>query len=1045
MIFLPVAEREAREASRQKGTFLWRWVIAAIALLVMSFAYFMLRHGRGGGSDLFYTVATVAFLYCLFGGALRTADSIAEEKRENTLGLLFLTDLKTFDILTGKLLTSSVNCVFGLVAMVPILAIPMLMGGVSGAQFGAVILALLNTLFLSMTWGFLISTLFRGAAATAAAASLTALFWGLGILLLMVLLEEEFRARKLAELVFLFSPVDQLVSAFKNRPQYWVTVLVNHLLAWAHLGLALFCLPRFWQETPKNKRAERVRNFFRELKFGKGAQKKKFRARLLGQNPIYWLAHREQISSGGLLILIALALGIGLLIGFAIMNERPSQMDEAGIIFIVSLLFAHAFIAFRVAGAASYKLAEDRKSGGLELILATSISIRDVLRGHWKALARQFFGPVLIIQLGQLFALSLVVMMWMRHQSHVHSIPQAFWTMISNPLDFSGPSNGMGMVLIIAMTIGIGLTLNWMALSWVGMWLGLRFKSAAVAMWATLALVMVPPPALFIASVIAIVESGAMRGVSEKVGVPAFYTYAAVLWLGNIILLTRWARRNVYARFREAASDRFSATRFAVPWRGMMRLAAKAAVLLIVLWGAYVIFRARTNKSGERVWAAALAKHKDFNLARAPQPLVLAAENLAKGPTLLSLHQGNVNLPGPARNANIWMFYRHNTGDLPWNWTIGDRTDFKALEQAFLDSRAITATSSTPAASVIDAFTRKYSKILEGLHAEAADRPKIQFPPDDSDTPSHWYQTGAESYHVAASMLAVRALARNETGAKSLDDIRLGLRIGKGVLDSDPRHLFGGCETILKLIQPIFESIATEKLTDSELLGLQNFFAGIDIVPMLDVYRQDWIRHQIHAGETLIRRRLTGQDDLLFGGQLPTGFVRRNQAQIMDFGRNEMAECLNLTNKTINPQAVRDLLGKRPRTYADEYSSFETFVNSFRIASFLQTTASQITLACALERYKLNTGAYPKSLEPLYPRFIGEIPRDVFTGIPLTYELAADNTYRIWSPGWDGRDHKGASAPTMNSYSFWNESEFKADWVWHSRPRVFTPVERRRR
>src|SRR5436309_16114407 len=107
MFLLPVAAREVREASRQPRTYAWRAATASAALAVMALYAWFSRYSFTRGHDLFVAISTVAFVYCLVAGVLRTADTIAEEKRENTLGLLFLTDLTGFDIILGKLLSSS--------------------------------------------------------------------------------------------------------------------------------------------------------------------------------------------------------------------------------------------------------------------------------------------------------------------------------------------------------------------------------------------------------------------------------------------------------------------------------------------------------------------------------------------------------------------------------------------------------------------------------------------------------------------------------------------------------------------------------------------------------------------------------------------------------------------------------------------------------------------------------------------------------------------------------------------------------------------------
>src|SRR5687768_9769509 len=213
MFMLPVAAREVREASRQSRTYAWRWITAAVALAFIAFISWITRYSRSQGHELFIAISVLAYIYCLLAGAVRTADTIAQEKRDNTLGLLFLTDLKGWDIILGKLLSSSVNCVFGLLAMVPMLGIPMMMGGVPWMEFLRVVLALFMALLLAISWGFLISAVFRQSVVTITAALAAVVLIGAGIPLLALLLEEEFRARELARFIFVFSPTHCMVFA----------------------------------------------------------------------------------------------------------------------------------------------------------------------------------------------------------------------------------------------------------------------------------------------------------------------------------------------------------------------------------------------------------------------------------------------------------------------------------------------------------------------------------------------------------------------------------------------------------------------------------------------------------------------------------------------------------------------------------------------------------------------------------------------------------------------------------------------------------------
>ena len=76
-----------------------------------------------------------AFILSLFIGVIATADCVSSEKREGTLGLLFLTDLKGYDVILGKLAANSLNALYGLVAILPVMGLPVMLGGVTFVEF----------------------------------------------------------------------------------------------------------------------------------------------------------------------------------------------------------------------------------------------------------------------------------------------------------------------------------------------------------------------------------------------------------------------------------------------------------------------------------------------------------------------------------------------------------------------------------------------------------------------------------------------------------------------------------------------------------------------------------------------------------------------------------------------------------------------------------------------------------------------------------------------------------------------------------------------
>src|SRR5262245_34253636 len=134
MVVLPVMERELRTCARQPFTYTLR-AIGMVALLLQCLI-FGSQHGFGPtlGSKLFSSLH-----YTLFGAIwilvpFLTADCISRERREGTLGLLVLTQLKATDIVTAKSLAQGLRALTLWLAVVPVLTIPFILGGVSWMQ-----------------------------------------------------------------------------------------------------------------------------------------------------------------------------------------------------------------------------------------------------------------------------------------------------------------------------------------------------------------------------------------------------------------------------------------------------------------------------------------------------------------------------------------------------------------------------------------------------------------------------------------------------------------------------------------------------------------------------------------------------------------------------------------------------------------------------------------------------------------------------------------------------------------------------------------------
>ena len=161
MTLVPIIERELRSAARQEFTYYLRLI--GMGGVMLAFSVFLLRHGDDpniGGrlfADLHLTLFCAIWLVVPF----LTADCISQERREGTLGLLFLTRLSSRDVVIAKSLAHGLRALTLWIAVLPMMAVPFLLGGVTWTE--ALTSALVNSsaIFLALAAGLCASSFSR--------------------------------------------------------------------------------------------------------------------------------------------------------------------------------------------------------------------------------------------------------------------------------------------------------------------------------------------------------------------------------------------------------------------------------------------------------------------------------------------------------------------------------------------------------------------------------------------------------------------------------------------------------------------------------------------------------------------------------------------------------------------------------------------------------------------------------------------------------------------------------------------------------------------
>ena len=467
MSFLPIVERELREGARRKSTRYVRLTVAAVALVIsiffMAFLPLLMGMSRTSGSSGFGLMTGYAFLLCLLAGVFVTADCLSEEKREGTLGLLFLTDLCGYDVVLGKLVSQLVYLGYALLAIIPAAALPMLFGGVTGGELWRISLALVNLLFFSLATGMFASALCRQAGQ---AMLLT------GALLLLVcfispiiqFIMDNFGPTGMKWFGWL-SPAEAYSRAreatfFPQPNRFWVSLGVSHLFAWILIALASWRLPRSWQDKPIKPRSKPLAEF---LNAGSGESKLRRRRELLDTAPLLWLiGERTGVRS----LLWILAIGWSLLVVLVAILQVEALMPLLVVIgwltaFLVKMLFASQACRF---------FAEARRMGSFELLLAAPITTQQLVSAQWASL-RRTFGPPVLAAVG------------------VSALCVVYW-MILNP---RGVDEAIPFISIFG-SFGAGLQLlDILALGNIGMWLALTMRKPHLSTGASILFVLVLP------------------------------------------------------------------------------------------------------------------------------------------------------------------------------------------------------------------------------------------------------------------------------------------------------------------------------------------------------------------------------------------------------------------------------------------------------------------------------------------------------------------------------------------------------------------------
>ncbi|MGA2173856.1 MAG: hypothetical protein ABSH38_02625 [Verrucomicrobiota bacterium] len=487
MTFLPIVERELRLAARRKSTFAIRGAVALLASVIgglfLLFSALDSRSAHQAGAMVFITLSWYTLILSLLAGVFLASDCLSEERREGTLGFLFLTDLKGYDVVLGKFAAVALNAFYGLLAVLPVLSLCLLAGGVTGAEFWRMCLALVNTLFFSVALAIWVSancqSAYRAMSAT--------------IALLVAFLALTGIASALASVMTLFSTAlfyvgaVSPVAAFLRAPDagfshqagvFWTSLGVSHLAGWTFLGLASWRL-KFFTETARSSGVwQRV--LTRNILAGKSAR----RSELLEINPVLWL-----LDDSRRLRWVAWGVALAGAVALILVASKSWEMASIGSLFLAWPFYFLLKLFFAVQACRFFS--EARRTGSLELLCCTPITMKTMIRGQWLALRRLFMWPVIVLIVAQLLCVGVSLFFFASAHRRIPVFNAAWFPLLT-------------LLQIVP---------DFFALGWFGMWSALSFRKPGTAAGLTILYVLILPRILSCIPMLSLVTDAIFIGV----------------------------------------------------------------------------------------------------------------------------------------------------------------------------------------------------------------------------------------------------------------------------------------------------------------------------------------------------------------------------------------------------------------------------------------------------------------------------------------------------------------------------------------------------
>ncbi len=864
--------------------------------------------------------------------------------------------------------------------------------------------------------------------------------------------------------------------------RFWLSAAAVAGVSLGCLGLTTLLLARTWRDRPKSVRAWHRLRFWRRSARIPSAKRAALRRRLLAINPLFWLAARQPVSAP---VFMFLAVVLTLITVYVTAPYFARTMGAGMVNPMLGYLFAwlwtglaiHALVLYYAAMSASQRLAEDKQTGALELVLCTPTTERTISRGLWLAYARKMLFPALLAVLVHcVLHLDAAGIDDARSAGtncpRRHTRPDSFGAPCStSPSGARSLDWQFGFILRIPVLILLQLMLTWPTLGWVGRWLGLRMKHPGFAPMASLALLFAPPVLLFsLACYLA--DKFDLNSLPERQFLPLMMWLALAIGSGHCLVLSVWAATRLRHRLRPVAMSRYQPLppwRWRLPsWRAVRRsaigaaaFAALVALLVASYYGyqnwrskrAWQNFQTALRQGGESLNLSLLLPEPapdDANFARSPAFLgLLSKTNRETSGLFERLRSFDLAAGGP-QAFGVLIDWSHQTNSplQPFASAIarasvpaspGVRGSPKqprlAGTHALPGKRARatrddSGTNRTEDATAILEGLQSQSGMLRELAAAAARFPAFQTSTNRSARavlhPVQEQTLLLERLHLLFQVRACASLALGRN-ADAAEDVLAGLRLARLARQlPDVRSTVRVQVLLTRSLQPVWEGLRQHAWSEPQLAALQRELAGLDLLAdytnavrrVVLAHIETWRAVPDSTNSEIAVLSADGDYSREPAWRLePRAWWYESCIQLHNAGRNAIGH-VDVATGRIQPAVNWSDLDGLPLDPASRDLLLQSAWWGAYPASvaFVQTSVNQAVIACALERFRLANSGYPKTLDQFVPALLARVPHDAVSGRRIIYQRVGDGHFILRGVGPNGLDDRKKPASD--------------DWLW---------------